>query len=70
MVYCSICKKPMSNVPSWLASVKTDFVCCKDKDLRSITQINPDELQPHAVRSEASDLAAVDALEDEEEDSE
>jgi hypothetical protein len=68
MVYCTICGKEIKKVPAWLASVKIDFVCCKDKELRSITQINPDELQPHSVRSEASDLAAVDALDDEDEE--
>lgn len=60
----------MPKVPTWLAGVKTEFVCCKDKNVRSITQINPEELQPQSLRSEAGDLASVDAFEEEKEEDE
>lgn len=60
----------MVKVPTWLATVNTEFVCCKDKTLRSITEVRPEELQPHAVRNEVTDLAGVDAFEEEEDEKE
>lgn len=67
MVHCSICGKPMPKVPTWLSVVNTEFVCCKDKTLRSITEVRPEELQPQAVRNELADLAGVDAFVEEDE---
>jgi hypothetical protein len=60
----------MAKVPAWLSVVNTEFVCCKDKTLRSITELRAEELQPHAVRNEVTDLAGVDAFEEEEAEAE
>lgn len=56
----------MPKVPTWLSTVNTLFVCCKDKGTRSITELRPEELQPHSVRNEMSEIAGADSLEDEE----
>lgn len=69
MVLCT-CGKPLDKVPKWLASVKIDFICnnCPQRrDIKSITQLTPEQLSG-APRNAEEEVSAIGSFEEEKEE--
>ncbi|MBL8061192.1 MAG: hypothetical protein JNK63_10820 [Chthonomonas sp.] len=62
MVKCD-CGRVIEKIPSWLATVKVDFVCnnCPNRQVKPISQLHAEQ-QAAAAKAAAEEKAASDAL--------
>lgn len=42
MVHCSSCGKPIDRIPTWMGSIKTEFVCnnCPNRTMKNIAFVS------------------------------
>ena len=67
MVKC-VCDKTIDKIPSWLDSVKVDFVCnnCPKRQIKSISQLSMEQQAAAAVAAAEPKMDQFEADEDDE----
>ena len=65
MVKCD-CGRTIEKIPSWLATVKVDFVCnnCPNRQVKPISQLHAEQ-QAAAAKLAAEQKSVMDAIEEE-----
>lgn len=66
MVQCSSCGKPIDRIPTWMSSIKTEFVCnnCPNRTMKNIAFVSLDATPKPVAEDEA---VGEDLPEDDEE---
>ncbi len=54
MVQCSSCGKPIDRIPTWMSSIKTEFVCnnCPNRTMKNIAFVSLDVTPKPVVEDE------------------